>query len=80
MIEILIIADDLSGAADCAIACVSVGARTVVIIDPEADTDNATAVSVDVNSRAMEPREAGAAIVAATEWLYEKGTGSSTRR
>jgi uncharacterized protein YgbK (DUF1537 family) len=74
MIETLIIADDLSGAADCAIACVTAGARTVVIIDPEADTDNATAVSVDVNSRAMEQQEAGAAAVAATERLYGKGT------
>jgi uncharacterized protein YgbK (DUF1537 family) len=74
MIETLIIADDLSGAADCAIACVTAGAKTVVIIDPEADTDNATAVSVDVNSRAMEQQEAGAAVVAATERLYVKGT------
>jgi 4-hydroxythreonine-4-phosphate dehydrogenase len=74
MIETLIIADDLSGAADCAIACVTAGAKTVVIIDPEADTDNATAVSVDVNSRAMKQQEAGAAVSAATERLYGKDT------
>ena len=53
MIETLIIADDLTGAADCAVSCATAGADTVVLLDAKAAPGGATAVSVDVNSRAM---------------------------
>jgi uncharacterized protein YgbK (DUF1537 family) len=74
MIETLIIADDLSGAADCAVACAAAGSATV-IFDPTADLSGAAAVSVDVNSRAMTAREAGVAVAEAVQLLY----GQSTR-
>jgi hypothetical protein len=56
MIETLIIADDLTGAADCAVSCATAGADTVVLLDANADPGGATAVSVDVNSRARRSR------------------------
>jgi D-threonate/D-erythronate kinase len=74
MIETLIIADDLTGAADCAVSCATAGADTVVILDAKADPGGATAVSVDVNSRAMAAQEAGAAVTGAVQQLYSKST------
>ncbi len=72
MVEILIIADDLTGAADCAVSCATVGADTLVVLDASADLGGATAVSVDVNSRAMTAQEAGAAVTVAVQQLYSK--------
>jgi uncharacterized protein YgbK (DUF1537 family) len=72
MVEILIIADDLTGAADCAVSCATVGADTLVVLDASADPGGATAVSVDVNSRAMTAQEAGAAVTVAVQQLYSK--------
>lgn len=74
MIETLIIADDLTGAADCAVSCATAGADTVVLLDANADPGGATAVSVDVNSRAMTVQEAGAAVTGAVQQLYSKST------
>ncbi len=74
MVETLIIADDLTGAADCAVSCATAGADTVVLLDAKADPGGATAVSVDVNSRAMTPQEAGAAVTGAVQQLYSKST------
>jgi D-threonate/D-erythronate kinase len=74
MIETLIVADDLSGAADCAIACAAAGVATFVIMDPKADVSVAAAVSLDVNSRAMAAQDAGAAAVEAVQQLYGKST------
>ncbi len=74
MIETLIIADDLSGAADCAIACAATGVATFVVMDPNADVGVAAAVSVDVNSRAMAAHEAGVAAAGAVQQLYSKST------
>jgi uncharacterized protein YgbK (DUF1537 family) len=74
MIETLIIADDLTGAADCAISCATAGADTVVLLDAKAAPGGATAVSVDVNSRAMTAQEAGAAVTGAVQQLYSKST------
>lgn len=67
MIEILILADDLSGAADCAGSCLRDGMDPLVLIDPRAEPDNATVVAVDVDSRAKSPQEAGAAMAAQVE-------------
>jgi uncharacterized protein YgbK (DUF1537 family) len=74
MIETLIIADDLSGAADCAIACAATGVATFVIMDSNADIGVAAAVSVDVNSRAMAAHEAAFAAAGAVQKLYGKST------
>jgi D-threonate/D-erythronate kinase len=74
MIETLVIADDLSGAADCAVACVSSGLATTVLIDIQAAPTGAEVVAVDVNSRTMAPDKAGAAAAAAVATLCSPGT------
>ena len=56
MAQILIVADDLSGAADCGIACAVQGLDTLVVLD-EASVD-AAVLAVDANTRAMAPDEA----------------------
>ncbi len=58
MRELLIIADDLSGAADCGIACARHGLNTVVVLgdtEGEIDTD---VLSVDGNTRHLDFRKA----------------------
>jgi uncharacterized protein YgbK (DUF1537 family) len=72
MIKTLIIADDLSGAADCAIACKVAGAETVVVIDAGVAPKAAAVVSVDVNSRTMSLEDAGPAAATVVERLYDK--------
>lgn len=60
--DILIIADDLSGAADCAIPFARSGHRTVVALrplGPEADTGGLT-LAVDADTRRLPPDEAAA--------------------
>ena len=58
----LIIADDLSGAADCAIGFAAHGARTVVALDAAAaaEVGGADVVAADVDSRRMAPADAAA--------------------
>lgn len=58
----IIIADDLSGAADCAIGFAVDGARTVVMLETSDADDIAQAevVAADVDSRRMAPRDAAA--------------------
>lgn len=56
MARILIIADDLSGAADCGIACAVQGLETLVVLD-EAAID-ADVLAIDANTRAMAPQKA----------------------
>ncbi|HEV2135362.1 MAG TPA: four-carbon acid sugar kinase family protein [Terracidiphilus sp.] len=53
----LIIADDLTGAADCGVACLGCGLRTVVVLDEYRECD-ADVLSVDTNTRASGPEEA----------------------
>lgn len=80
MTDTLILADDLSGAADCAGACLDGRTPPMVLIDQRGDCTGAAAVAVDVNSRAMPPREAGIAMTGAvkrflrpdTRVLYQK--------
>lgn len=67
MIETLIVADDLSGAADTASPWVGVGAKTVVLIDPDGAPGDATVVAVDVNSRTMTLSMAGRAVAGAVK-------------
>lgn len=60
MSSILIIADDLSGAADCAGAYASAGKETLVIIDPGAAGEHGPAdvVALDADSRRMPAAQA----------------------
>lgn len=74
MIETFVVADDLSGAADSAIACVGAGARTAVLVDIQAVPSDATAVAIDINSRTMGPQEAGLAAAAAVAALCSRST------
>ena len=56
--DILIVADDLSGAADCAIAFARTGRRTVVALQPSAPEADVI-LSVDADTRRLPPAEAG---------------------
>ncbi|MGO4303861.1 four-carbon acid sugar kinase family protein [Cupriavidus sp. RAF12] len=71
----LIIADDLSGAADCAIGFAAHGARTVVTLEATASADIADAdvVAADVDSRRMTPQDAAARNLDA--WHRSHGAG-----
>lgn len=60
MHKIVIVADDLSGAADCGIACVHHGLSTLVTLgqsSPIADTD---AIAIDADTRTLSASEAAA--------------------
>ena len=74
MIETLILADDLSGAADCASAWLSAGESPLVLIDSKAGCDDTTVLAVDLDSRAMPPRDAGATMAAAVAHFLSPGT------
>lgn len=62
MTQVLIIADDLSGAADCASAFVKAGLQTLVVIDRQAgqsaDTEAAQVISIDADTRRLPGAEA----------------------
>lgn len=55
--RIVIIADDLTGAADCAVACARHGLRTLVALDDCRDCD-AEVIAIDANTRSAEPEKA----------------------
>ena len=55
---ILIIADDLTGAADCGIACASSGSNTVVMLGNETEEPEADALSLDAGTREADPQTA----------------------
>lgn len=54
----VILADDLSGAADCGVACTELGLRTVVALRPGLLVSGADALAIDANTRAMSASEA----------------------
>jgi uncharacterized protein YgbK (DUF1537 family) len=56
--RIVILADDLSGAADCAMACHRAGMAAQVRLDPEATGEPAEALALDLDSRALPPGDA----------------------
>lgn len=64
--RIVILADDLSGAADCAMACRRAGMQAQVRLDPEACGAPAAALALDLDSRALTAAEAVARTLAAT--------------
>lgn len=59
MQRMLILADDLTGAADCGVACTGCGLRTVVALDDFRECD-ADVLSIDANTRAAAPDQAAA--------------------
>jgi len=58
MSGLMIIADDLSGAADCGIACASHGLNTVVVLGDFVGQIDADVLSVDGNTRHLDPAKA----------------------
>jgi 4-hydroxythreonine-4-phosphate dehydrogenase len=62
MRKLLILADDLSGAADCASACVSYGLRAVVSFNELKHHLDSEVLSIDCNTRPLSPTEAAARI------------------
>jgi 4-hydroxythreonine-4-phosphate dehydrogenase len=62
--KILILADDLSGAADCAVACCNAGLESLVALELDA-AFSAEALAVDTDSRRLSAAEAAARCAAA---------------
>jgi len=60
MARMLVVADDLTGAADCGVACASYGLRTVVVFGDDGGDAEADVLSVDANTRYMQPEKAAA--------------------
>jgi uncharacterized protein YgbK (DUF1537 family) len=58
MRQILIIADDLSGAADCGMACAGSGLQTVVMLGNSVTAVDADVLSVDADTRGLDAKRA----------------------
>ncbi|MBW9105341.1 four-carbon acid sugar kinase family protein [Paraburkholderia phenoliruptrix] len=74
--SMLIIADDLSGAADCAIGFASAGHRTVVTLEVPAhgrDEHTADVIAADTDTRRLAPAEAAQRTAAAWQALRAPG-------
>ncbi|MEM5340326.1 four-carbon acid sugar kinase family protein [Paraburkholderia azotifigens] len=73
--SILIIADDLSGAADCAIGFASAGHRTVVTLEATRTPahDGADTIAVDTDTRRLAPQDAAARTAAAYAEMSARG-------
>jgi D-threonate/D-erythronate kinase len=73
--KILIIADDLSGAADCAIGFAGAGHRTVVMLEAmqEGTDSRADTTAIDTDTRRVPPAEAAARTTAAYTTLRVEG-------
>ncbi|MDR5837778.1 four-carbon acid sugar kinase family protein [Caballeronia sp. LZ034LL] len=73
MNSLLIVADDLSGAADCAIAFAAAGRRTVVSLDANAPSQDAAVIAADTDTRRLAPAEAAQRVAAAWQALRAPG-------
>jgi len=71
--SMLIVADDLSGAADCAIAFAAAGRRTVVALDASAPRGNVTVIAADTDTRRLSPADAAARV--ADVWVALRAPG-----
>jgi len=58
MARMLVLADDLTGAADCGVACAAHGLHTIVILGNAEGEVNAEALSVDGDTRRLPPDQA----------------------
>jgi uncharacterized protein YgbK (DUF1537 family) len=72
--RIVMIADDLSGAADCAVACAVQGLRTMVQLSESSSSDAAQVLAIDAATRSM-PADRAAAIVERIVEAYEHSPG-----
>ncbi|MFK3973212.1 four-carbon acid sugar kinase family protein [Pseudomonas sp. NPDC087358] len=70
---LLIIADDLSGAADCAIAFASAGLSTVVTLDASHDTGDASVIAIDTDTRRLSEAQAADSTLLAYQTLLKPG-------
>jgi len=70
---LLIIADDLSGAADCAIAFAGAGLSTVVTLDASHDTGDASVVAIDTDTRRLSAAQAAEHTLKAYRTLLKPG-------
>jgi len=70
---LLIIADDLSGAADCAIAFAGAGLSTVVTLDASHDTGDASVVAIDTDTRRLSGAHAAEHTLSAYRTLLKPG-------
>ncbi|WP_244817684.1 four-carbon acid sugar kinase family protein [Caballeronia sp. Lep1P3] len=70
--SMLIVADDLSGAADCAIAFAAAGRKTVVTLDASAP-DNAIVIAADTDTRRLSPADAAARVAEVWQTLCAPG-------
>ncbi|WP_175945625.1 four-carbon acid sugar kinase family protein [Caballeronia sp. BCC1704] len=71
--SMLILADDLSGAADCAIAFAASGRKTVVTLEVSSPGDHATVIAADTDTRRLAPADAGARVADAWQALRAPG-------
>jgi hypothetical protein len=73
--ELLIIADDLSGAADCGIACASHGLSTLVVLGDTAGEIDTDVLSVDGNTRHLDSAKAAAETARVVrKYSYDEGS------
>jgi len=72
--RIVMIADDLSGAADCAVACAVQGLRTMVQLSESSSSDAAQVLAIDAATRSM-PADRAAATVQRIVEAYEHSPG-----
>ncbi len=72
--RIVMIADDLSGAADCAVSCAAQGLRTVVQLSESSPSDGAQVLAIDAATRSM-PADRAAASVERIVAAYEHASG-----
>ncbi|SAK87545.1 HPr kinase [Caballeronia calidae] len=73
MKSLLIVADDLSGAADCAIAFAAAGRKTVVSLDAAASDTGAAVIAADTDTRRLTPAEAAKRTASAWQTLRAPG-------
>ncbi|MBN9510540.1 MAG: four-carbon acid sugar kinase family protein [Alphaproteobacteria bacterium] len=72
--RMLILADDLSGAADCGVACARAGLPTLVLLDAGAAGDAAEALAVDLDSRSLDAAAARAVVRKAADHRLRPGS------
>jgi D-threonate/D-erythronate kinase len=72
--QIVMIADDLSGAADCAVSCAVQGLRTMVQLSEAPSSESAQVLAIDAATRSM-PAGRAAATVARIVANYEHAPG-----
>ena len=72
--QLLVIADDLTGAADCGAACAGQGLATEVVLDEAGASPDADVLSVDANTRHLPAAQAAAHTAAVLRQYADKGS------